>query len=72
MKRNLLKAAEDYQRLTEKLDNGQGSFYVPDVVQIMEACNEKPLDVCYTALQAGFMVGYRFAKKQEREGRRGE
>ena len=71
MKRNLLKAAEDYQRLIEKLDNGQGSFYVPDVVQIMEACNEK-LDVCYTALQAGFMVGYRFAKKQGREGQRGE
>lgn len=68
MKRDLLKASNDYERMVEKLPNNQAAFYASDIMQIVNSCggwrNIDPCNAITMALNAGFMVGYRFAKKQ--------
>lgn len=63
MKRDVLKAADDYQKMVGKLPNNQGAFFAGDVQQIVENCRD-PWSIAMTALEAGFMTGYRFAMKQ--------
>ena len=70
MRRDLQKAAAEYTRMIEKLPNNQACFYASDVQQIIDACgswhNFDPWKAVTLALNAGFIIGFRFAKKQDR------
>ena len=63
----IVKASNDYKTYRKRNDhNNIGAFFASDYQEIKE--NSKSLyDVMYLALTAGFMIGYRRAKKEERQ-----
>lgn len=65
MKRSIEKAIADYKKkYFNTLDNA-GAFYVSDYYQIMELSQNK-VDCIDNALMAGYMIGYRTAKREAR------
>ena len=72
MKRSMEKAIEEYNRTRQNATGATGAFYYSDIQQIKEIAQSHNEDL-YTdlldgailaALQAGFSVGYRTAKRQ--------
>ena len=62
----IVKASNDYKTYLKRNDHNIGAFFATDYQEIKE--NSKSLyDVMYLALTAGFMIGYRRAKKEERQ-----
>lgn len=63
--RDIPKAIGDYERITE----GQDKFFLTDIAQIYDLAEDPKTgkaDTCRAigkALQAGFTVGYRYAKR---------
>lgn len=76
MKRDLQKAVQDYRTKYYGADNkhGKGVFYVSDLQQIKEMAlarsgdsyPETLYDAIVYGLEAGFMVGFRAAKREKR------
>lgn len=67
MYRDMSKAIGEYnRRFANRPDNhNAGTFFCSDVYQIMQMSKKKdPWDMIHNALQAGFMIGYRTAKRQ--------
>lgn len=69
MKRDLNKAIEDYKRKFWKRGNRKGILFVSDFLQIDEMSNGSKACMIDNALMAGFMIGYRFAKRESRKAR---
>ena len=69
MNRSMKKAIEDYNRMIEKGKNKRYLLYVSDVCQLYELSDSK-VDVIINALKAGFMIGYKVGRKDQKEGRR--
>ena len=70
MQRNLKKAVEDYNAKFGSMKNNKGAFFVNDYFQIREMSLENSeKDILLTAidnaLKAGFMIGYKCAKREE-------
>ena len=63
----IVKASNDYKTYLKRNDHHNiGAFFASDYQEIKE--NSKSLyDVMDLALTAGFMIGYRRAKKEERQ-----
>ena len=63
----ILKASQDYNTYLKRHDHHNiGAFFASDYQEIKE--NSKSLyDIMDLALTAGFMIGYRRAKKEERQ-----
>ena len=71
MGRSMEKAIADYKAVFGKSSTGAGAIYCSDVQQIFDMTKDSGRDAFYDAitwaLQAGYMMGYRKAK---RDGRR--
>lgn len=70
-KRSIAKAVEDYNRFTESKGNNTGAFYVSDIEEVKEIATTpmggvELFTAIGTALEAGFMVGYRTAQRHYR------
>ena len=65
MRRSMAKAIEEYQDKHCPGDSTKCAFYASDVQQIIKMSNGV-YDVIANALMAGFTVGYRCAKSDER------
>lgn len=71
-KRSIAKAVEDYNRFKESKGNNTGAFYVSDILEVKEIATNpmgggvELVTAIGTALEAGFMVGYRTAQRHYR------
>ena len=70
MKRSIKKAVEDYRRIRK--GNGTAEFYATDIQQVKElATGDNGMISLYEAigiaLEAGYMIGYRTAKRHDRQ-----
>ena len=64
MTRDLRKDIAEYHR---RFDNtNTGNLYTNDFYQIREI-SESTVDMVFNALEAGFMIGYRAAKRDSRK-----
>lgn len=77
MKNRIEKAAQDYKRKYYGKAGNEGAFYVSDFYEVKEAAEKSGGDpagiLCTaieTALQAGFMIGYRKAQQDYRKKHR--
>ena len=66
MERNVKKDIEEYRRRYYGTSSTNGKFNQNDFYQIVEIGGSK-LDIIFNALEAGFMVGYRLAKREDRK-----
>ena len=69
MKRDLQKAIEEYKTKYYHRTDSKGAFYVGDIKQIKEISkannpNETLINAIENALYAGYMIGYRTAKRE--------
>ena len=70
--RDMKKAILDYKDLLRRKDtihSNFGAFYLDDIDQIWRLCEEtdphrREFDMIGNALDAGFMIGYRTAKRE--------
>lgn len=84
MRRDILKYSEEYRRDFLGATGNRGAFHLADITQIYNS-HIKPLrrlealtpgiiaaigQAIQTALQAGFIAGYRYAKREEAERRK--
>jgi hypothetical protein len=67
MKRDLSKAINEYQRRFERTKTGV--FYAGDYDQLREM-SVNVFDLVHNSLAAGFMIGYRCAKREQKKGRK--
>lgn len=74
MRRNMQKMIDEYKRRFEVSGNhGRGQFFVSDILQLIEIGEREGgciIDYIYSAIMAGFMIGYRLGRKDQKEGRR--
>ena len=67
MYRDLSKAIRAYRKRFGNAPNNTGAFFCSDVMQIVEMCDAKGVakayDVAMRALEAGFWIGYKTAKR---------
>lgn len=67
--RDLRKSIEEYQK--KFYNSNSGCFYASDIEQIAQLATDSGRVDLYeaisSALQAGFMVGYRYGKKEARK-----
>lgn len=61
--RDINKAIADYKKQFFVRSN-KGQFYVSDFVQIKELSDGTTFDIIANGMMAGFMIGYRFAKRE--------
>jgi len=67
MKRDLTKAINEYQK---RLERGKAEkFFIGDMFQIRDI-SKGTADLTYNALRAGYMIGYRQAKKEAKKASR--
>ena len=73
MKRSIKNAIEEYRRRfwydEQNAKTQRGEFYVSDTIQLLEMSEDK-YDLVSNSMQAGFMIGYRLGRKDQKEGRR--
>ena len=79
MKNRVTKAQQDYQKRFYNRTDNKGAFYYEDICEIKEAAekygggrHDTLSEAILAALEAGFMVGYRCAKREARKTRKGE
>lgn len=75
MKRNIKKICADYHELKKKKPESFGEFYYSDMVQLIEMArtqegNEQLYEAVCRSLEAGFMIGYRCAKREQKRARK--
>ena len=67
MFRDMQKAIEDYKKTFCHNNNGtKGAFYASDIQQIYNSIGNDAYSLIANALEAGFMIGYRCAKREKR------
>jgi hypothetical protein len=65
MNRNINKAIADYQRLARKNDRKRSyQLYFSDVIQILDKNPTSTTAAVTDAMEAGFSIGYKAAKKE--------
>ena len=80
MRGRIQKAAEEYNKkffIGDNFKKNNGAFYINDLQELLEMVDQnrtitsiyKALD---TALLAGFMIGYKKAKRDMRENKNGQ
>lgn len=69
MNRSMKKAIEDYNRMVEKRKKTRYLLYMSDFFQLYELSDNKA-DMIVNVLKAGFMIGYKAGRKDQKEGRR--
>lgn len=69
MNRSMEKAIEDYNRMVEKRKKTRYLLYMSDFFQLYELSDNKA-DMIVNVLKAGFMIGYKAGRKDQKEGRR--
>ena len=67
MKRDLRKSIEAYKKKFYPMQHNSGAFYYNDLKRIYELSNGDLWDAIVNALMAGFMIGYRYAKREQRK-----
>ena len=72
--RSMQKAIDDYKTKFENRSDGAGAFYADDLRQIQATAEglrgyDRDFELITNALMAGFMVGYRKGKADEKKGR---
>ena len=75
MQRDLSKAIEEYNALCKSKGGNFGCFYCSDLTQLRNIATDKGgisfWDIVYHAidssLAAGFMIGYKAAKREQRQ-----
>jgi len=60
-------AVKQYKEMFYNRPDGAGSFYVSDLFGVMECSEGDAFDVISTALMAGFMIGYRKGRVDQRK-----
>ena len=69
--RSMQKAIDDYKKkFTDSGNHNKGGFWASDMWQIKEISNSKIWECIQNALMAGFMVGYRYGKKENKNNNR--
>ena len=68
MKNRIYNAKKEYDKVRKtKWRGAESAFYISDFTAILEISNATPHDKIYTiiatSLEAGFMIGYRKAKR---------
>ena len=71
MERNAEKILNEYQSLVERKKGKFGGFYSNDIISLwdlhdVKAPSEKLYYITADALQIGFMIGYKAAKREQR------
>ena len=74
MKRDINKAIQEYKKNYEGRSDGTGAFYMDDLRQIQATAEgmsgfDRDYELITNALMAGFMIGYRKGKADEKKGR---
>lgn len=64
--RDIEKAIKDYNN--KFLDSNKGQFHCSDFMQIKEMSNNDIWKLITNGMCAGFIIGYRFAKREIRKG----
>lgn len=64
--RDIEKAIKDYNN--KFLDSNKGQFYCSDFMQIKKLSKNDVYDIMQNSMMAGFIIGYRFAKREIRKG----
>ena len=64
MNRSIEKAIEEYKKVFCVDNCKRGKFFVSDYMQIKELSNGDYWQSVYNATMAGFMIGYRTAKRE--------
>lgn len=72
MVRNVKKALEEYRKISNMGNSVKGRFYYSDFKQIEEECNKDYATMVFRAMEFGFVIGYRTAKRDIRTKKRGE
>lgn len=74
MERSIAKALEEYEKIAKRRGNGTGIIYASDIYQAHEIASKKeksggalPYWHIITAMQAGYAIGYRAAKRHRRK-----
>ena len=75
MARSMQKAIDDYRALCDRKGGTFGSFYPDDVYQLRQVAEDKgginfreiELNAIIGGLEAGFMIGYKAAKREARK-----
>ena len=72
MKRNIKKAIVEYEQKFGNARGNKGAFYVFDVQAIRDGAQDlrggdRDYQLVCDALRAGFMVGYKAAKREDRK-----
>lgn len=75
MTRSMQKAIDDYRALCDRKGGAFGSFYTDDVNQLRQIAEDKgginfrkiELHAIVSGLEAGFMIGYKAAKREARK-----
>lgn len=62
MSRDIKKAIQDYNK--KFLNSDKGQFHCSDFMQIKEMSNNDIWDLIANGMSAGFIIGYRFAKRE--------
>ena len=66
MKRNLQKAIHDFEKMATKNNTCKHGIYLSDINQIHELAEGSPVLSILMALEAGYMIGYRTAKRERK------
>lgn len=66
--RDIKKAIQDYKKQFF-VRSGKGQFYVSDFVQVNELSDGTAFDLVANGMMAGFMIGYRYAKREMKRGK---
>lgn len=64
MKRDLHKAIQDFEKMATKERTCRHGLYTSDINQIHELAEGSEVLAILSALEAGYMIGYRTAKRE--------
>ena len=68
--RDIGKAISEYKKKFYGKKSTKGKFYSSDFYQINEISKGEKWECIYNASMAGFMIGYKLAKREEKERRK--
>ena len=69
MKDRIARALQDYKKDFGNSENNKGAFYTCDVKETLEisgikTVSDELINAIWNAMQAGFVIGYRCAKRE--------
>lgn len=66
--RDIKKSIQDYKEQFF-VRSGKGQFYLSDFEQVDELSDGTTFDLIANGMMAGFMIGYRYAKREMKRGK---